>query len=118
MKHLFISMNNLVKICLEVISTAESKDLCFDWEVSTYIIKFKKNGINYELKFVRRFFELISEITLIENFEVISEDSITKEEFKLLEKSYLDREDEIKDLKFKKTFPIIERDNKINQIIN
>lgn len=111
-------MNNLIQICLDVLSTAESKDLYYDWDDSEYNIKFERNGNRYRLKFTRRFFGIISDIYLIDDYEIISDESLTKQEFKILEKAYLDREDELRDIKFKKAFPNIKRDSKINQLIN
>jgi len=112
-------MNNLVEKCLETISSVtDTQNLIYDWEDSTYCVNFKKNGLRYEFKFCRRFFGIISEIYLIGNHDIISEDFINKDEFKLLKKSFNDRIDSINKSKLNDVFPDIERNNKLNQILN
>lgn len=111
-------MKDLVKICLDIISYAQSKDLLYDWEYEQYTINFEKNSNKYEIRFERYFFGFMSEIRLSENNDTISECDLTRQEFKMLKKAFIDREDVLKDLKFKKAFSEIQRDRKINQIIN
>ncbi len=111
-------MKDLVKICLDIISDAQSKDLLYDWEYEQYTINFEKNSNKYEIRFERYFFGFMSEIRLSENNDTISGCDLTRQEFKMLKKAFIDREDVLKDLKFKKAFSEIQRDRKINQIIN
>ncbi len=111
-------MNKLLEKCLETISSiSDTNYLIYDWEYSTYCVKFKKNGLWYEFKFCRRFFGIISEIYLVGN-DVISDDFINKNEFKLLKRSFNDRIDSINQSKLNDVFPDIERNNKLNQILN
>ena len=111
-------MNNLVEKCLETISTSNIDDLIYDWEDSTYCIIFKKNSKRYEFKFCRRFFGIISDIYLVGDYTIISDDVVNKHEFKLLKKSFNDRIDSINESKLNDIFPEIERNNKLNKILN
>jgi hypothetical protein len=111
-------MTQLIEKCLEIISTSELDQLHYDWEYSTYCVTFTKGNNHYELKFKRIFFGAISDITLTDSRSVISENKISKSEFQMLKKSYSDRISELKKIKFTKVFPDIERENKLNKIIN
>lgn len=111
-------MKDLVKICLDVISDAQSKDLIYDWEYEQYTINFEKKSKKYEIQFERYFFGFMSEIKLSENSDIISDCDLTRQEFNMLKKAFIDREDDLKELKFKKAFSEIQRERKINQIIN
>jgi len=111
-------MTQLIEKCLEIISTSELDQLIYDWEYSTYCVTFTKGNNHYEFKFTRRFFGAISEITLTDSRSVISENKISKSEFQMLKKSYSNRISELKKIKFTKVFPDIERENKLNKIIN
>jgi hypothetical protein len=112
-------MSNLFQKCLEEISFTTNVDkLNYDWEYSTYCVMFERNGKKCEFKFCRRFFGIISEIYLISDHDIISEDLISKYEFKLLKKSFDDKIESINENKLNEIFPEIERDNKLKQILN
>jgi hypothetical protein len=112
-------MNNIVQKCLESISITTNVDkLYYDWEDSTYCVTFERNGKKCEFRFCRRFFGIISDIYLITNHDIISEDLISKDEFRLLKKSFNDKIESINEDKLNEIFPEIERNNKLEKILN
>ncbi len=110
-------MSKLIEKCIEVISCSNLYDLIYDWEYSSYCVKFKKENKDYEFEFRRQFLGLISEITLTGDFSILSNERITKDQFNILKDRFNKRIDEINKSSLNKVFPDIQRDNKLKDII-
>ena len=115
-----MSENKFVERCLSIInSTKNTHNLSEDWEYSSYEIDFKINQENYRFTFCRRLFGFFSYIKLENRTTLTSKyEDLTKSDFKLLKKSFFDRIEYLEDQMVKNVFPDLERDNKINTILD
>ena len=108
--------NFLIEKTVDIIRDADEQNLKYDYD-DGYIVEFIENGKLYNIKFSRRIFGLFSYIRLSETYHNLVGFRINRKDFKILKKSYFDREEVFRKERLNRLFPDKKRDDVLNEIL-